>query len=257
MIRLPDVIDTFARGFAAWRSRTHPYIVGKIGPVWVVRDGPRKANTPERNREYVAFDTPPDIVVQHIKSDKPKGYALCVVHSGMERDAGIESAYKALGFRYASSEPFFVCQIPPVPRGRGPLPVRRVTRLQEARAIAKAARSRQINEADLADNGAAWRLFAAFDGDIPIGWVSSIRTAPTRAWVANLHVAPAYRGKGVGSSLMRMLLRDDAGRDIRFSVLSASKAGSVVYRRVGYEQVGLLQLFRPMRSGKQRDMITP
>ncbi len=34
-------IETFVRGYCFTRSFTHPYVAGKAGPLWVLRDGPR------------------------------------------------------------------------------------------------------------------------------------------------------------------------------------------------------------------------
>lgn len=244
---LSEVVDTFTRGFAAWRSRTHPYLVERVGPLWLMRDAPRKDPAKERNHEYVALDTAPKRVAELIRKSKPKRYALCVVHDGEGRRPEVEAGYKAAGFRYALHEPIFVCGLPPAPRGRAPLPVRRVKKVEEARAVAKAARTRQIDEADIGNDDAAARLFAAFDDGAPVGWVGSLRTSSGAAWVSNLYVLPSHRGRGVGRALMRAMLRDDARRGIRHSVLTASSAGAKLYPGIGYKRVGTLQMFRPGR----------
>jgi len=244
---LPDAIETFAYGYASSRSITHPCIVARPGPLWVVRDGLRKNPAKERNREYVAFDTSPKEVVRHIKRDGPRGFVVCAVHAGMVRDTKMEKAYKGLGMRYTLSEPFFVHRLNPVPRGNAPLPVRRVKKIKVAQLIAKAARSRQIDENDVPRDDAATRLYAAFEDAQPVGWVCSIRHKNT-SWVSDLFVSNAHRGMGVGSAIMRVMLRDDVKRGIKHSVLTASRAGMGVYHRLGYEQIGLLQLFRPIRG---------
>lgn len=245
---LPDVIDTFTLGFSASRSITYPFIVERVGPLWMMRDKPRSDAKKERNREYVALDTSAARVVKTIGRTKPRGYVICVAHRGTKRNAGIEAEYKALNYRYARGEPFFVKEVTPIPRRKSPLPVRRVDTLEAARIVAKAARARQIDEKQITQDDPDARLFAAYDGKAPVGWVSSIRTVPTYAWVANLFVDRRHRNKGIGRALMLAMLRDDAERGITHSVLTASTAGSLLYPKIGYEQVGMLQLFLPPKN---------
>jgi hypothetical protein len=35
-------IEVFVRGHSVGRSRTHPYEASRVGPLWVMRDAPRK-----------------------------------------------------------------------------------------------------------------------------------------------------------------------------------------------------------------------
>src|SRR5687768_17519448 len=126
-VKLTAAIDVFTKGFAATRGRTHPCVVERVGPLWLVRDAPRKNPRLERRREYVALDTTkPAEVARLIRNGGTDGFALCVIHEGEGRRGDIEEAYKALGFRYIIHEPIFVRRLPPVPRGRTPLPVARV-----------------------------------------------------------------------------------------------------------------------------------
>ncbi|HQY88936.1 MAG TPA: GNAT family N-acetyltransferase, partial [Tepidisphaeraceae bacterium] len=92
------------------------------------------------------------------------------------------------------------------------------------------------------------RQFVVMEGDRAIGWVTSIRTSDQFAWVANLQVDEEFRRKGIGRALMLALLKDDAKRGIKFSILAASKVGSTLYPQVGYTQAGLLQVFVPPRQ---------
>lgn len=84
-------------------------------------------------------------------------------------------------------------------------------------------------------------------GDTPVGWVCSNRVKAEWAWVANLYVNKAYRHRGIGRALMLAMLRADARRGVRHSVLTASAVGALLYRKIGYEQVRLLQMFMPKK----------
>jgi GNAT superfamily N-acetyltransferase len=63
----------------------------------------------------------------------------------------------------------------------------------------------------------------------------------------NVATAPAARGRGLSTALMRRALADAARRGCETSTLQATKLGRPVYERVGYEDFGALQMweFRP------------
>ena len=127
-------------------------------------------------------------------------------------------------------------------------PVRRITTAQDAELVAKAARSKQILPQHLTNDDSACRLFATFHGDVPVGWVRSIRTHPECAWVSNMFVNPDFRRKGIGRSLLSAMLDDDARLGVNWSVLLASLTGAMLYPRLGYVQQGLLLLFCPAKK---------
>jgi predicted N-acetyltransferase YhbS len=119
-------------------------------------------------------------------------------------------------------------------------------RTNELAALIKAAVGRrQILEEKLEDE--ALRLYAAFEEGKPVGWVRSIQGPHNSRWVSNLYVDAAHRRKGLGSALMNAMLADDQHSGADYSVLLASKVGSKLYPTLGYEQIGLLQLFAPPR----------
>jgi GNAT superfamily N-acetyltransferase len=68
-------------------------------------------------------------------------------------------------------------------------------------------------------------------------------------WVANLFVHADYRRRGIGKSLMSVMLDEDASYGVEHSILLASKTGALLYPHLGYEQHGLLLVFYPPRGG--------
>jgi predicted N-acetyltransferase YhbS len=123
------------------------------------------------------------------------------------------------------------------------LPIKRVTTRSQADDLNKANRRRQILPVHLGREDTV-RLYAAYDGTEPVGWVSSI---PVQAgnWVSNLYVARLYRGQGIGRALMTTMLEDDNSHGAEWSVLLASGDGARLYPHVGYARIGTLQLFVP------------
>ncbi|MEM7626749.1 MAG: GNAT family N-acetyltransferase [Planctomycetota bacterium] len=249
-MELKQAVKVFAHGFAATRSRTHPCLARRVGPLWYLHDAPRKNPTKMRGAEFIACGSRPPTVMRHIRATAAPRWALCVIHPGPGRDASIESAYKSAGLRYVSHEPVFVAEPTVVLHAtRGPCAVRRATSADEAKRVAKAAGARQLLESEVDDDAARPRLFAAFEGEEPIGWVTSVRVGATHAWVQNLYVIRERRGRGIGRALMTTMLHDDAERGVTHSVLTASSAGARLYPKVGYHQVGTLLFFRPPKRG--------
>ena len=54
--RTEFAIEVFVRGHSAGRSRTFPYEVSRVGPIWLMRDAPRKNARNYRKEEWVAHD---------------------------------------------------------------------------------------------------------------------------------------------------------------------------------------------------------
>jgi GNAT superfamily N-acetyltransferase len=238
-------IEVFARGFACTRSFTHPYLAERVGPVWVMRDGPRKRAADYRREEWIAHGVEPAEVDRIARRGTRGRYAICDIRTLAEPDAPLRTGYKALGYRLGTTEPLFVHRLRRIPRLAEPCPVRRVTTPDLAERLAKAAGSRQVLPEHLKVT-APLRQYVALDGDLPIGWVKSIVVGDA-TWVSTMHVQPDYRRRGIGASLLARMLRDDRAAGATASFLLASHAGALLYPRVGYEQIGELLLFTPKR----------
>ena len=232
------------RGFAFTRSFTHPYWIVQVGPLWVLRDAPRKSGD-YRKEEVISFGLSAEETVRALGRHKSTGFALCVIHGPEQSPLAVKEDFKSYGFRLLTTEPLFVCETKNVPRFASRMDVRRVITPEDAERVRIADRRRQILPEHLEVDDAPLRLYAAFDGDRAVGWVRSIRTGTDSAWVSNMFVVPDLRRKGIGKALMSAMLVDDSIFGIKHSVLLASTSGSKLYPALGYRQIGLLQLFSP------------
>jgi len=236
-------LEAFVAGFSETRSLTHPYNAAEIYPsIWLLSDAPRRSG-PYRKSEYIAFGHMPEVVMRAIRASGSSRINLCIM-SADQAGARIEKErYKQLGFRYLGAEPLFVADLgaytPPSPC----FDIRRVTTRSDADRIRTAARGRQISAANLASSTPKVRLYSAFAGDTPLGWVRSVTTHGDRAWVSNLFVRSESRGQGIGRSLITCMQQDDVRHGIRYSVLLASSAGARLYPHVGYVERGVLTMF--------------
>lgn len=244
-VTIPEAIETFCHGFCTTRSFTHPYVTHRIEGLWLMRDGPRRPQD-LRNEEWVTHGQPIPHVLGVLRRHHAHRFALCVIEAeGAPQDA-VKEAYKAEGFRLMHREPMMICRVADRRAASPPegIELRRCQSADEADAIFKAAGSRQILAPHL--EGETLRLFAAWEGTRPVGWVRSIETGAGRAWVSNMYVVAERRGRGVGAALMAHLLDDDARRGLEFSVLLASGLGARLYPRLGYERIATLLLMSPV-----------
>lgn len=90
-------------------------------------------------------------------------------------------------------------------------------------------------ERHLAALRAAYRVVVALDGDRVVGFVNAIGDGVLSAFIPLLEVLPEYRGRGIGSELMRRMLAEL--EDIRAVDLCCDAELEGYYRRFGMEPV--------------------
>jgi GNAT superfamily N-acetyltransferase len=241
-VTIENAVEVFVRGIGIGKSFTHPYVAKREGSLIVLRDAPRSKGAP-RACEIVVHGTEPEFAVAAIRS-LPRGRCFVSVINPNDADhEAVKEAYKSAGLRLLVREPLFAVQPYQASQFASPLPVHRVKDRDGAARVAQSARSRQILPEHLAIDDAEVRLYAAWDGAKPVGYVRSIRTEGHCNWVSNLFVKAEYRRQGLGRALMSAMLREDVLYGVDWSVLGASSAGSKLYPLLGYEQIGLLQCF--------------
>ncbi len=246
-----EAIEAFGHGYSTARSFTHPSQFSKIGPIWVCQDAPRKASA-YRGSEYIVYGVEPEEAVDRIRRHSDRRYAISVVSAPRDHPRAIRDEYRRLGYRLLRSEPFMVCPLRQAKRYECQTPIRRVETTEEALAAAQCGSGRRLILSEhIGVDDAPIRLYSAQCDGVSLAWARSIRHGPN-AYVAGCYVKPEHRGKGIGRSLMSKLLEDDERLGVRTSVLLASSAGARLYPWLGYEQIGLLQLFTPIHAPKPK-----
>jgi GNAT superfamily N-acetyltransferase len=239
-------IEVFVRGHSAGKSRTFPYEASRVGPLWVMRDAPRKNPRDYRKEEWIAFDSSA-VEVDAIARKHARGrYFVCAMVGEGVPDEPTRSAYKALGYRLLATEGFFVQRLKRIPKSSNPLPIERVRTSQVAVRLGKATRTRPIPD-NLLGSDAPFRQYVALEGEEIVGRVRSVDAAGA-TWCADMYVSPSHRRRGIGHALLGRMLRDDRARGSTCSVLTASHTGALLYPRVGYERIGTLFMFAPVRA---------
>ena len=242
---IEEAIEVFGHGFAFTRSFTHPYFLERVGPLWVMRDGPRKK--PEyRNEEWLVYGIPTGEADAIIQANCRGRYAVCVFRTMEEPDTLLRQTWKAIAYRLQSTEMFFVHPLAKVPLANYDYAVERVTDQNMADRLAIAAGTRQIRPEHLTESPPRLRQYVALDKDEPVGWVRSIVCGES-AWCSNMFVVPTHRRRGIAKALMAKMLADDRAAGIKANVLLASHVGAKLYPEVGYEPIGQLLLFKKQR----------
>lgn len=238
-------IEVFVRGHSAGKSRTFPYAATRVGPLWVMRDAPRRNPRDYRKEEWIAHDVDAREVDAIARRHTRGRFFVCAMIGEGEPDEPTRSAYKALGYRLLATEGFFVQRLKRIPKSPCPVPIERVRTPELAARLGKVTRSRPIADG-LLGNDAPFRQYVALDGEEIVGRVRSV-DAVRATWCADMHVKPSHRRRGIGRALLCHMLRDDRGRGSRCSVLTASHTGALLYPRVGYERIGTLFMFAPKK----------
>jgi GNAT superfamily N-acetyltransferase len=193
----------------------------------------------------VAVDVDPKKVDAAARRGTRGRFCICAVCPAGVSDLPLRDGYRELGYRLGGTEPLMLHRLKRIPKLPEPLPIERVLTQELSDRVTEASGRRQILPEDLPD-GSAFRLYAALDGDKPIGWLKSI-TAGDATWVSNVFVKPEYRRRGIGKSLTVKMLRDDRAYGASQSTLLASHTGALLYQAVGYERLGHLLLFTPRK----------
>jgi GNAT superfamily N-acetyltransferase len=239
-------IEVFVRGHSAGRSRTFPYEVSRAGPLWLMRDAPRKNPRDYRKEEWIAHDADPREVDGIARKQTRGRFFVCAMIAEGERDTPTRAAYKALGYRLLATEGFFVQRMKRIPSPQSPVSIERVRTPELAVQLGKITRTRPISSNFLVED-APFRQYVALDGEDIVGRVRSVDAAGA-TWCTDMYVQSSHRRRGIGQALLSKMLRDDRAHGSKCSVLTASHTGALLYPRVGYERIGTLFMFAPTKG---------
>jgi len=234
---IPEAIEVFVHAFSEGKSRTYPYVATKIGDLWVMRDTPDRKNA--RKIEVISHGVEPEVAVKTIQDANIGWHFLCEIHHPEDDFDAIRAKYKSLGYKAVSTEWLFVHDLQDIPIYESDPPVRQVPNQAALDAIPQRGKHKRKLRPGI-------RHFTIWDDDQDYGWVYSIPYKES-AWVGDLHVHEIDRGRGYGRALMSKLLQTDRDLGVKQSVLLASSDGARLYPHLGYQKIGILQMFCPAK----------
>ena len=238
---IAQAIEVFVHAFCYGKSQTYPYVASKAGDVWIMQDSPARKGA--RKCEVVAHGIEPEKVIRAVNKAGVGWHFLCDIHLREADFDLIRSKYKTLGYRAVSTEWLFVHNLQKILRFKSEPTVIEIGDANTLESIHQRAKQKRKLLKDT-------RLFGVWDKQQDIGWVRSIPRGKA-AWVSDLYVYESHRGRGYGRALMTKLLSEDRKQGLEQSVLLASSDGARLYPHLGYERIGVLQMFCPLKRGGQ------
>src|ERR1043165_7557112 len=119
-------IEVFVRGHCVTRSRTFPYEVSRIGPLWLMRDAPRRNPRDYRKEEWIVHDVDPRKVDAAARRHTRGRFFVCAMIAEGEPDGPTRTAYKFLGYRLLATEGVFVQRLKRIPKSPSPVRIERL-----------------------------------------------------------------------------------------------------------------------------------
>src|SRR4030095_15390532 len=119
-------IEVLVRGHSAGKSRTFPYEVSRVGPLWLMRDAPRRNPRDYRKEEWIAHGADAREVDAIARRQTRGRFFVCAMIGEGDPDGPTRSAYKDLGYRLLATEGFFVQRLERVPKRPPPVPIEQV-----------------------------------------------------------------------------------------------------------------------------------
>lgn len=227
-----QAIAAFAKAHSRIRSIYYPCSCDRVGESFILKDVPPRDNA--RKTEIITTHCDPDSIRGLVK-----GWHFVTVASPLDTDAEqIKQSFKSGGYRALSSEKVFIHDLLDMAKPVAQSLVREVNEKNFALIPQTAIRKRKLCE--------GVRHFAIWDEARDYGWVSSLAVDGI-GYVSDLFVYEEFRRRGYGTELMRALVLAQNAEGLRLSVCIASTAGARVYPRVGYLEVGRLQIFCPAK----------
>lgn len=112
---------------------------------------------------------------------------------------------------------------------------------------------RQWGAALSGEAGVDVRWIVAAEDDVAIACAAAI-DAGDDACVTGVATLPNRQGAGLASQIVARLLADAAERGLRTATLQASRAGAPVYERLGFRDVGNVEMWEKRRGGAPGSM---
>lgn len=93
----------------------------------------------------------------------------------------------------------------------------------------------------------AWRVVGAYDAGTgeQVGFARAVSDGVGFAYLADVFVLPDHRGHGLGKRLMRLMIDDGPGADMRWTLFTADAHD--LYRQFGFGEPDQSAMVRPYR----------
>ena len=245
MLALSEAIETVVAGLNLNRSVIAPSEVVLHGPLRIMRDKGLRRRA--RLQEIFAYGAEPNDTVRALREyAPPERFALEPFLAPDEDAEATKAAYKALGFRLIAREELFACRLGEHRADDGQWRIQRVTTPEAARDVGRQVYrnvNRRMLPEDFGSQTPSIRWYWAEADGVAVAAARSLTPRPGMTCLHDVVTLPAYRRRGIAAALLTHILADDARFGAQWSVLLASKAGSMLYPHLGYQRCGVLQIY--------------
>ena len=98
----------------------------------------------------------------------------------------------------------------------------------------------------LSEIGQGHRFWIAYNGDLPVGYVSGYRENADIIWIKKIYVDPAMQGQGIGRQFIETVIAAfSPARELRLLVNPNNTPAHGYYTRQGFSKIGEV----PVRMG--------
>lgn len=96
---------------------------------------------------------------------------------------------------------------------------------------------------------AAWRVVGAYRCDTgeQVGFARAVSDGVGFTYLADVFVLDDHRGHGLGKRLLRLMIEDGPGADMRWTLFTGDAHG--LYRQFGFREPDDTAMVRPARAG--------
>ena len=119
----------------------------------------------------------------------------------------------------------------------------------------------RINDLAYGIEGPGWQYAIGPEPDLPVHTLAAVVDGEAAscavvidgeddACVTGVATVPGYRGEGLAAAIVARLLTDSRERGLQTGTLQASAAGSPVYARLGFSDVGFIELWELRRPAR-------
>ena len=212
------------------------FVVVETGPLKCFHKHP---GWPEIDAFY-AVDVEPSEAIAAIATYVPHPQHMLTVFMRSPRERG--TAYEALGYRsLPDAQPFMRLELS-VPKVTHASCVVHVETPEQVDFINGP--GNYMNAVHLNDD--VFRYYYLEQDGLAVCRARIVTTTQQAIYVAGIDTLPAYRRRGLASTLMQQVHRDALAAGARWSVLCSSPPGLGLYQALGYTTLATMQAFVPV-----------
>lgn len=196
--------------------------------------------------EFFTYEQDPVAAIGRINSYPRKSNEKSILNAFHDdpSDAELKEQYKALGYKFVETAAVMELHLP-VKTPRGWTHVHKIASVEEIEFVNQglAVGGEQIPPGVFGDAYIV-NFYAQLERRA-VGWCQLVTICEGIGYLNQLYTLPVFRGRGVGTRLLRGAHQEANHLGLKRMILLASEMGMSLYRRAGYRPLAYLSVFKP------------